>query len=82
MEEDKIRYQITDAYGRDACPVDWNKLPDELIDNIKSESVYNTLAYSTENKINVKSVIYFRPVKKFRKNITEYDGENNIVFGI
>jgi len=81
MDEKKL-YQITDSWGRDACPVDWNKLPDELIENVKSEYVYNTLAYSTEDKIIVKSVIYFRPVKKFRKNIKEYNGENNIVFGI
>lgn len=81
MDEKKL-YQITDSWGKDACPVDWNKLPDELIENIKSEYIYNTLAYSTEDKINVKTVIYFRPVKKFRKNIKEYNGENNIVFGI
>lgn len=81
MDEKKL-YQITDEWGKDACPVDWNKLPDELIENVKSSDVYNILAYSTEDKINVKSVIYFRPVKKFRKNIKEYNGENNIVFGI
>ena len=81
MDEKKL-YQITDSWGKDACPVDWNKLPDELIEDLKSEDVYNVLAYSTEDRINMKSVIYFRPVKKFRKKIKEYNGENNIVFGI
>lgn len=81
MDEKKL-YQITDEWGKDACPVDWNKLPDELIENVKPSDVYNILAYSTKDKINVKSVIYFRPVKKFRKKIKEYNGENNIVFGI
>ncbi len=81
MGEKKL-YQITDSWGKDACPIDWNKLPDELIENINTDYIYNTLAYSSESKINVKSIIYFRPVKKFRKNITEYEGENNIVFGI
>lgn len=80
--EEKIKYQITDSIGKDACPVDWNKLPDELIENVNTDYIFNTLAYSSEDNINVKSIIYFRPVKKFRKNITEYEGENNIVFGI
>lgn len=80
--DEKIKYQITDPWGRDACPVDWNKLPDELIEVVKNEYIYDAMSFSNEEGINTKSVIYFRPVKKFRKNIKEYNGENNIVFGI
>ena len=47
----------------------------------KKEFAYNRKSYSLERQINEKTVVYFRKVSKFKKDITEYR-EGNIIFGI
>ena len=84
-EDEKIRYQICTVSGLNATPIDWNKLPEDLINKLLDEKKYmmvNKKSYSSEKEINEKTVVYFRKVSKFRKDITEYPGIGNIVFGI
>lgn len=81
--EEKILFQISDPYGDKAFPIDWNKLPEDLINEATEDKLYNNLAYSEENKLSYKTVLYFREVKKFKKNIKEFKSEDsNVIFGL
>ena len=85
MGEEKIKYQICDCNGDKATPIDWNKLPEDVVNRLlddKKEFMYNKKAYSVENQVNEKTVVYFRKVSKFKKGITEYPGGDKIIFGI
>lgn len=79
--EEKELYQLTDRWGEKALPIDWNKLPDEIIGEIPSDCFFNILSYSDKDGLNSKTVVYFRKVKKFRKGTQEYT-RNNIIIGI
>jgi len=80
MEEEL--YQISDEFGNKAFPIDWNKLPNKLIEKLNSDDFCNIMSYSKkDNKLTFKTVVYFRKVKKFRKNITEIKNDN-IIFGV
>lgn len=83
-DTETIKYQICDCYGDKATPIDWNKLPDDIMNRLltdKKEFAYNRKSYSLERQVNEKTVVYFRKVSKFKKDITEYR-EGNIIFGI
>lgn len=78
---EKELYQIAMWYESKSFPIEWNKLPDELIDSISSDYIEDRLSYSKDNGIGVKSVLYFRKVKKFRKDIENKYETENLIFG-
>ncbi len=78
----KEKYQICFREEDEALPVDWHKLPDDVFDNILPEYIYNVFSLNKEGNLGVKSVVYFKPVKKFEKHIIQIKGEDNIVFGV
>ena len=80
--EDKELYQIAMWYESKAIPIDWNRLPEEIINNIDSDFLCDKLSYEKNCGISKKTVLYFRKVKKFRKDITEKYETTNIIFGI
>ena len=80
--EDKELYQIAMWYESKAIPIDWNKLPEEIIEKISSDFLCNRLSYSKECGISKKTVLYFRKVKKFRKDIEDKYETPDIIFGI
>lgn len=84
MEEAKEKelYQIAKWYESKAIPIDWNKVPEEIISDISSDLLYDHLSYSEKCGISKKTVLYFRKVKKFRKDITKKYETTNIIFGI
>ena len=79
---DKELYQISNQYESNAIPIEWNKLPDDIINNISSELLYNKLSFSKEKGICEKTVIYFRKVKKFRKDIKNKYETDILILGI
>lgn len=79
---EKELYQIATWYESRAIPIDWNKLPDDVINNISSDLLCNRLSYSKEKGICEKTVIYFRRVKKFRKDIKNQYETDTLIFGI
>lgn len=80
--EEKTLYQLADPWNVGAFPISWGKLPDEVIKNLNYENFSSALSYSAkESSLNYVTVVYFRKVKKFRKNITPVEyGE--IIFGV
>ena len=80
--KEKDLYQIAKWYESRAIPIDWNKVPEEIISDISSDLLYNHLSYSRLEGISEKTVLYFRKVKKFRKDITKKYEMDNIIFGI
>ena len=80
--EDKELYQIAKWYESKVIPIDWNRLPDEIINNIDPDFLYDKLSYSKSCGVDKKTVLYFRKVKKFRKDITKKYETSNIIFGI
>jgi len=81
-DKEKKLYQIARWYESKAIPIDWNKVPDEIIDEIPSDLLYDYLSYSCKDGITKKTVLYFRKVKKFRKDITKKYETDTIIFGI
>lgn len=79
---DKELYQISAWYESKAIPIDWNKLPDDVINNVSSDLLCNRLSYSKEKGICKKTVIYFRRVRKFRKDIKSQYETDTLIFGI
>lgn len=79
----KCRYQICFRGDDDALPVDWTHLPDDVFDNILPEYIYNVFSLSKDGFLGVKSVVYFRPVKRFEKHVIPiHSSEDNIIFGV
>ena len=76
------KYQICFRGEEGYLPVDWDKLPDEIFDNILPEYIYNVLSLSDEGNLNIKSVVYFRPVKRFEKHIIPIQADGDIIFGV
>lgn len=82
-KQKKCKYQICfRGETDDALPVDWTHLPDDVFDNILPEYIYNVFSLSKEGHLGVKSVVYFRPVKRFEKHIIPIKAGGNIIFGV
>lgn len=79
MEEEKIKLQIADIWQTKIFPIDWNKLPEDVIKAIDPGYFRDTLSWNGE--INLKTVVYFRKVKKFRKDIKQFE-KDDVIFGI
>lgn len=80
--EEKELYQIADRYSQGAFFIEWNKLPDEVLDRISRDYLYTLMNYSiSTGTLETFTVAYFRKVKKFRKGITEFETDN-IIFGV
>lgn len=79
---EKELYQIAKWYEYKAIPIDWNKVPDEVISSISPDFLYDKLSYSKTEGICKKTILYFRKVKKFRKDIKNKFETSNLVFGI
>ena len=81
-DKEKKLYQIAKCYESKVIPIDWNKVPEEIINDIPSDLLYDHLSYSDKEGITKKTVLYFRRVKKFRKDITKKYETDSIIFGI
>lgn len=79
--EEELKLQLAFEWGDKAFPIDWNRLPSEIMDKIPPEYYCNVLSWVKEKEIREKTVVYFRQVKKFKKGIVEYK-DDNIIFGI
>jgi hypothetical protein len=80
--EEKELYQIADRYSQGAFYIEWNKLPDEVLDRISRDYLYTLTHYSVETgTLETFTVAYFRKVKKFRKGVTEFE-QDNIIYGV
>ena len=79
---EKELFQIAKWWESKAIPIDWNLLPDDLITNVSSDYLEDKLSFSKECGISKKTVLYFRKVKKFRKDIHDKYETDKIVFGI
>ena len=80
--KEKDLYQIARWYESKVIPIDWNKVPEDIISDISSDLMCDHLSYSREEGISKKTVLYFRKVKKFRKDITKKYETDRIIFGI
>lgn len=82
IDKEKELYQIAMWYDFKAIPIDWNKLPDGVIDSVPSDFVCDKLSFSKNGEIGKKTIIYFRKVKKFRKDIKNKYETADIIFGV
>ena len=82
-KQKKCKYQVCfRGESEDALPVDWTHLPEDVFDNILPEYIYNVFSLNKEGHLGVKSVVYFRPVKRFNKYIVSFKASDNIIFGV
>lgn len=72
---DKIKLMVTDDYSDNAIPVDWNKLPEALIEDMPGKYLTNVLSVLDNGDIIEKTVVLVEPVKKFREGILMYEDE-------
>lgn len=75
------RYLACSRYHKSALAFDWNNLPDEITDYIDPDLIYNVLSCQESGNIDLKSVIYFRPVKKFSDEVIVFES-GELEFGI
>lgn len=78
---EKIMAQVSYPWGSKAFPVEWNKLPEELIKKINRDDVYEELCCSDTGEPVLRSVIYFRIVKRFRTGVELIDTDK-VIFGV
>lgn len=81
MDDEKCRYQIADGYNSRDIAIDWENLPESVLDKISGDYYYNVPSYSKSKGLRLKTVIYFRKVSKFRKGILEIE-HDGIIFGV
>ena len=81
--EDKKKFIIADVYDDlcNATAIDWNKFPEEVIDNLPGEYLYNVLSVNDLGEVEEKTVVYLKPCKKFKKGVKEFELDN-IILGI
>jgi hypothetical protein len=79
--EEKYKYQIANSYNSNNIAIDWEKLPEKVLDYIPGDYYYNIPSYSKRNGVGIKTVIFFRKVSKFRKGIREIE-HDGIIFGV
>jgi hypothetical protein len=77
----KQKYLACSRSHKAALAFEWNNLPDEITDYIDPDLIYNVLSCQGTGEINEKSVIYFRPVRKFSDDVTVFETDN-IEFGV
>ena len=78
----KQKYQVCERNKKDALPVDWNKLPEEIFDEILPEFIYNVMSLDDQGFVGMKSVVYFRPVKRFGKDVYTTFEVDELEFGV
>lgn len=81
--EDKKKFIIAGVYDdlSNATAIDWNKFPEEVIDNLPGEYLYNVLSVNDLGEVEEKTVVYLKPSKKFKKGVKEFELDN-IILGI
>ena len=81
--DEKKKFIVTDIYDYldKIVAIDWNKFPESLVDSLPGKYLYNVLSLTTEGQIEEKTVIYIKPVRKFKKGIKEFE-INDIIIGI
>ncbi|MBP3732304.1 MAG: hypothetical protein J6I84_03580 [Bacilli bacterium] len=79
-----MKYQICKRTDKSALPVDWYLLPkaEEVLGEIDPSLLYNVLKATETGDIEVGTVMYFRPVKKFRKDILVFEDHEGNEFGV
>lgn len=69
----KQKYIIVDDESSESFPIDWTKLPEDIIDDIPGKCLYNVLSCKSDGSIIERTVIFLRPVRKFSRGTKKYD---------
>ena len=82
--DEKKKFIVTDSYDYldKIVAIDWNKFPESLVDNLSGKYLYNVLSLTSDGKIEEKTVIYIKPVKKFKKGVKEFEMNDDIIIGV
>ena len=83
MEEKKRKYQVCKREHNQALPVDWDLLPENAIEIIDPLFLYNVMCIRKESGyLGLKTVVYVKPVNKFKKDTVIFNIQDNVEFGI
>ena len=60
----KSRYflLIDERTGSESIPVEWDKLPDEVVEKCESKVIHDIKVYSKKHEIGITSVIFFNEI--------------------
>ena len=73
----KKKFMVTNDYSSSSViPVDWNMLPESLIQDVSREYLINTLGVLESGELIDKTVLLLEPVRKFGKNVKLYEDDN------
>lgn len=78
-KDDKVKYLVVMEDTSNSIPVEWTKLSVEVFDNLSTSHIYNRDFLNDTGDIIQKTVIYLKPVKKFNKNVIEFEEEDCII---
>ncbi len=76
-------YQLTIQEDPEAFPMEWNQVPDEILQNAPGELIYDLIMYSrkTESFI-LRSVLYFKEIERSSEESFKVDNKKGIIFEI
>ena len=77
-----MRYQICSKTEKNCFPISWKKIPESVMESIPPNYIYNTLHVSEDGDVGIKSVVYFKPVSRFKRGVKCFYLEKDIEFGV
>lgn len=76
-------YRLTIKEDPEAFPIEWNQLPDEVLQNTPGDLIYDIVAYSrSKEEIVLKSVLYFKESKRLSEDSLQVDNKKGVIFEI
>ena len=77
----KKKYVIIDLYerGDSTVALDWNKLPESLIDKLPGRLLYNIPSITKEGEIVEKTVVLLNPRRAFKKSMEIFELDEIVI---
>lgn len=71
----KKKYVIIDLYerGDSTVALDWNKLPEVLIDKLPGRLLYNIPSVTSDGEVVEKTVVLLNPRRVFKKSMEVFE---------
>lgn len=77
----KKKYVIIDLYekGDNTVSLDWNKLPESLIDKLPGRLLYNIPSVTKDGEIVEKTVVLLNPRRTFKKSMEIFELDEIVI---
>lgn len=77
----KQKYILSESHIPGTFPVDWTKIPEDVIEEIPGRYLYNVLSVRGDGSLTEKTVLYLQPTSSFKRGSKKYD-LGDIIIGV